>query len=44
MYFIADVCIYNGQEYLQDQKWADGCELDCECTNAVLGKYHCTEK
>ncbi|KAL8616408.1 hypothetical protein ACOMHN_032262 [Nucella lapillus] len=38
------VCVYNGQEYTQGQKWADGCDYDCECVDAFSGRYQCTEK
>ncbi|KAK7491400.1 hypothetical protein BaRGS_00017378, partial [Batillaria attramentaria] len=39
-----DVCIYNGNEYTQGQKWADGCDYNCECVDAPAGRYECTEK
>ncbi|XP_053376973.1 uncharacterized protein LOC123528762 [Mercenaria mercenaria] len=36
-------CEYKGSHYSQGQKWNDGCELNCECTDAQSGFYRCTE-
>ena len=37
------VCIYKGSQYTQGQRWQDGCDFNCECTNAQTGYYRCTE-
>ncbi|XP_035824757.1 uncharacterized protein LOC101847325 [Aplysia californica] len=37
-------CEYKGTRYNQGQKWNDGCQFQCECVNALVGKYECTEK
>nr|KAG5704543.1 hypothetical protein BaRGS_003854 [Batillaria attramentaria] len=37
-------CIYKGQIYAQGATWHDGCDLDCECTNAQQGIYSCTDR
>lgn len=42
--FITEMCIYKGRDYAQGQKWQDGCDYNCECTNAKMGFYRCTEK
>ncbi|KAK3591361.1 hypothetical protein CHS0354_040323 [Potamilus streckersoni] len=37
------VCVYKGQEYTQGQRWQDGCDYNCECVEAMTGRYECTE-
>lgn len=37
-------CLYKGQIYSQGQTWQDGCDLDCECTDALNGVYRCTDR
>jgi len=37
-------CLYKGKIYQQGQTWADGCNFDCECTDASRGIYKCTDK
>ena len=37
-------CIYKGRIYNQGQTWQDGCDLDCECTDAADGVYRCTDR
>ncbi|KAK7115067.1 hypothetical protein V1264_001009 [Littorina saxatilis] len=37
-------CVYKGQEYAQGDRWEDGCDYDCVCENAAIGKYSCNEK
>ncbi|OWF53570.1 Cartilage matrix protein [Mizuhopecten yessoensis] len=39
-----DVCVYKGQQYTQGQKWEDGCDYNCECTDAKTGFYQCSER
>ncbi|XP_071091672.1 uncharacterized protein [Haliotis cracherodii] len=34
-------CFYKGSQYKQGQKWEDGCEYECECTDASHGQYNC---
>ena len=41
--FILGVCIYNGKQYSQGQKWQDGCNYNCECVDANAGTYQCTD-
>ncbi|XP_046585152.1 uncharacterized protein LOC124292144 [Haliotis rubra] len=38
------VCLYHGVAYTQGQKWTDGCDYQCECTDQYSGKYICTER
>ncbi|XP_070202959.1 uncharacterized protein [Littorina saxatilis] len=38
------ICEYKGVQYQQAQKWTDGCTFNCECVNALQGKYECTER
>lgn len=40
---VSAVCIYKGNQYTQSQRWQDGCDFNCECTNAQTGFYKCTE-
>jgi len=35
------VCIYKGKFYSQNQKWDDGCDYTCTCTDASTGMYTC---
>lgn len=37
-------CLYKGVEYAQGQRWDDGCDYTCVCTDAMTGKYTCDEK
>ncbi|GFR69726.1 collagen alpha-6(VI) chain [Elysia marginata] len=37
-------CEYKGTRYNQNEKWTDGCQFDCECVQALVGKYECLEK
>jgi len=41
IYFL-DQCMYKGRIYTQGQKWDDGCDYSCECTDATQGLYTCT--
>jgi len=34
--------MYKGRIYTQGQKWDDGCDYSCECTDATQGLYTCT--
>lgn len=42
--FYADVCVYKGVEYIQGQRWQDGCTYNCVCENGMTGKYKCTDR
>ena len=42
--FVADVCVYNGKQYSQDQKWFNGCTKKCVCTDAKIGYYTCSDR
>lgn len=47
MEYVANIvgqCVYKGVLYGQDQRWEDGCELNCVCTDAMQGLYQCTDK
>merc|ERR1711879_470729 len=37
-------CTYKNQSYSQGAKWTDGCNLDCSCVDASIGRYICTDK
>ncbi|XP_025115701.1 uncharacterized protein LOC112577005 [Pomacea canaliculata] len=37
-------CLYNGVHYSQDQRWQDGCQYNCVCTDASIGHYSCTKR
>ncbi|XP_060600216.1 uncharacterized protein LOC132753729 isoform X4 [Ruditapes philippinarum] len=37
-------CLYKGQIYKQGVTWQDGCDYECECTDASKGMYKCTER
>ncbi|XP_076111945.1 uncharacterized protein LOC143080130 isoform X2 [Mytilus galloprovincialis] len=39
-----EVCIYNGRQYTQGQKWQDGCKYTCECVNAKIGMHKCIQR
>ena len=39
-----DGCLYNGNLYIQDQQWDDGCKLSCVCEDAAAGRYKCRAK
>ncbi|KAL8559721.1 hypothetical protein ACOMHN_002254 [Nucella lapillus] len=36
-------CQYKGQNYFQNQQWQDGCDFQCECTDAQNGHYECRD-
>jgi hypothetical protein len=42
--FSVGKCYYKGQQYGQGAKWTDGCAYDCECLDAVTGRYQCYNK
>ncbi|XP_035826806.1 uncharacterized protein LOC101848762 [Aplysia californica] len=37
-------CLFKGVVYNQGDTWEDGCDYDCECTDASAGKYVCNER
>ena len=41
---ITDVCVYKGVMYRTGQKWQDGCDYECVCSDGVTGHYECTDK
>ncbi|GFO23767.1 collagen alpha-4(vi) chain, partial [Plakobranchus ocellatus] len=41
---LADMCVYNGQTYRQDQVWYDGCSLLCTCDDASNNFYTCRNR
>ena len=44
LYFLfSAVCVYKGKTYTQGQRWQDGCDYNCVCLNADMGRYDCTE-
>ncbi|OPL32920.1 hypothetical protein AM593_08766, partial [Mytilus galloprovincialis] len=38
------VCIYKGHVYQQNQRWEDGCDFTCVCTDSTNGQYRCSSK
>lgn len=36
--------MFKGVAHNQGDTWQDGCDYDCECTDAAQGKYICTER
>lgn len=42
--FLSEACLYKGNVYQQGQTWQDGCDYECECTDATKGMYRCTER
>ena len=34
-------CYYKGHHYRQNDRWQDGCDASCTCTNAHRGYYSC---
>ncbi|XP_046570033.1 uncharacterized protein LOC124278355 [Haliotis rubra] len=39
-----NMCVYKGTTYSQGQTWSDGCNYNCECIDAVRGKYRCNDR
>ncbi|XP_059141676.1 uncharacterized protein LOC131929464 [Physella acuta] len=37
-------CMYKSKAYGQGERWSDGCDYDCVCTDAAHGKFECTSK
>ncbi|XP_060570089.1 uncharacterized protein LOC132728460 isoform X2 [Ruditapes philippinarum] len=37
-------CIYKGRIHTQGQRWDDGCDYSCQCTDAQNGMYSCSPK
>lgn len=37
-------CVYKGVQHGQGERWEDGCDYDCVCEDATIGKYTCNEK
>ena len=37
-------CVYKSKQYKQGEKWLDGCDFSCECTDVTTGKYVCNER
>ena len=44
MFYLVEVCVYKGTTYQQGQKWQDGCNYNCECTDGMTGHYTCTAR
>jgi hypothetical protein len=42
--FILVVCVYKGKSYGHGQRWQDGCDYNCVCTDGMTGHYECTER
>ena len=41
---VSDGCLFNGQLYIQNQQWHDGCGYTCVCQNATTGHFSCRER
>ncbi|GFS00186.1 collagen alpha-4(VI) chain [Elysia marginata] len=39
-----DKCVYKNQLYNPGETWQDGCDLTCECLDAVTGYFSCVSK
>ncbi|XP_060063145.1 uncharacterized protein LOC132543647 [Ylistrum balloti] len=39
-----NMCFYKGNSYGTGEKWDDGCDYKCVCTDAATGRYKCTQK
>lgn len=37
-------CYYKGTIHRKGDRWADGCEYNCECMDDMTGRYRCTER
>ena len=37
-------CVYKGVQHSQGERWEDGCDYNCVCEDAIIGKYTCDEK
>ncbi|XP_046329184.2 uncharacterized protein ZK643.6-like [Haliotis rufescens] len=35
------VCVFKGKTYNEGDSWADGCDKNCTCVSAQIGKYLC---
>jgi len=40
----AGMCLYDGQEYKEAERWNLGCDYECSCLNAAANRVVCTEK
>ncbi|KAH9515717.1 hypothetical protein Btru_011809 [Bulinus truncatus] len=38
------MCMYKSKIYGQGEKWYDGCDYECVCTDAAHGKYECVSR
>lgn len=34
-------CMYKGRQYVQNEKWVDGCDYECVCEDSSTGFYRC---
>ena len=41
---VSDVCVMDGKQYTQGQKWYQGCQKICICNDGKTGAYTCTER
>ncbi|XP_078338507.1 uncharacterized protein LOC111134355 isoform X1 [Crassostrea virginica] len=37
-------CVYKGVEYSAGERWEDGCDFTCTCTDALRGHYECVDR
>ena len=45
MYFLkTGKCVYKGVEYSAGERWEDGCDFTCTCTDALRGHYECVDR
>ena len=41
---VLGACLYKGKVHQQGDTWQDGCDYECECTDASRGQYKCNER
>lgn len=44
LYVLAEVCVMDGKEYTEGQKWFVGCEKICVCDDGKTGLYTCNDR
>lgn len=43
-YFFQGMCTYKGVQYQAGERWEDGCDFTCTCTDALRGHYECVDR
>lgn len=42
--FFQGMCTYKGVQYHAGERWEDGCDFTCTCTDALRGHYECVDR